>query len=106
MKAIIWDLGGTLIDTFTPNVQNLKKLLKKENIENQNEKEIIFLMKDSIMNTVRYYKENYGLSDESIEEFLYLNKNVKGEETSLYPEARETLKWISDKRKNEFFTYT
>ena len=29
MKAVIWDLGGTLIDTFTPNVQNLKRLLEQ-----------------------------------------------------------------------------
>ena len=32
MKAVIWDLGGTLIDTFTPNLRNLKRLLKQESI--------------------------------------------------------------------------
>lgn len=102
MKAVIWDLGGTLIDTFTPNIQNLKKLLKKEGIEEYNDRKIVALMKDSITDTVKYYKENYGFSDKSIEEFLYLNRNVKGEETSLYPGAREILKWICNQRKNEF----
>lgn len=69
MKAVIWDLGGTLIDTFTPNVQNLKRLLKQEHIKEYNDKKIVSLMKDSITNTVRYYKENYGFSDKSIEKF-------------------------------------
>ena len=106
MKAVIWDLGGTLIDTFTPNVQNLKRLLKQEHIKEYNDKKILFLLKDSITDTVRYYKDNYGFSDKSVEEFLYLNRNIKGEETSLYPGARGILKWISRKRKNEFFVDT
>lgn len=104
MKAVIWDLGGTLIDTFTPNVQNLKRLLEQEAIEEHDDNKIIYLMKDSITDTVKYYKENYGFSDRSIEEFLYLNKNVKGEETSLYSGAIEILRYINSSRKNEFFT--
>ena len=60
----------------------------------------------NITDTVRYYKDNYGFSDKSVEEFLYLNRNIKGEETSLYPGARGILKWISRKRKNEFFVDT
>ena len=103
MKAVIWDLGGTLIDTFTPNLRNLKRLLKQESIEEKNDSKIITLMKNSITDTVKYYKENYGFSDKSIEEFLYLNKNVKGEETSLYSGAIEILRYINSSRKNEFF---
>ena len=102
MKAIIWDLGGTLIDTFTANIENLKRLLKQENIKECNDIKIMSLMKKSITDTVRYYKDEYGLSDKAVEEFLYLNKNIKGEETALYPDTREVLKWISNQGKMNF----
>ena len=103
MKAVLWDLGGTLIDTFTPNLRNLKRLLKQESIEELNDSRIISLMKDSITDTVKYYKDQVLSDIYEVKEFLYLNKNVKGEETSLYSGAIEILRYINRSRKNEFF---
>lgn len=106
MKVIIWDFGGTLIDTFTVNIQNLKTILIQENIEENDERKIKSLMKESITDTIKYYKDNYGLSDTSIEKFILLNRKLKGEETFLYSGVKETLEWTHNNRNNEFFNNT
>lgn len=102
MNAVIWDFDGTLVDTYSKIVEVFRRVLREENIQDNNSTKILSLMRISITHTINYYIDNYNLTEDAIERFNKYEKEINMSEINLYPNAKEICKWIYDNGKKNF----
>lgn len=55
MDAVIWDFDGTLVDTYSKIVEVFRRVLREENIQDNNSTKILSLMRISVTHTINYY---------------------------------------------------
>jgi phosphoglycolate phosphatase-like HAD superfamily hydrolase len=88
IKNIIWDFDGTLFDTYPGMIYAFKRALKDSGVE-ISENEILKYMKVSVSNAINHFKENYALSNDFIEKYVYYEKNLDADKIMPFPFAKE-----------------
>ncbi|BBE30711.1 phosphoglycolate phosphatase [Tepiditoga spiralis] len=104
-KGFIWDLGGTLFDTYPGMVFAFKKALLDYNIA---EKDINILEKIRISKKtgIEYFKKKYNLKNEFIKNVELYEKKINLKDRPPFPYIIEVLKYINENGgKNFIFTH-
>ncbi len=91
MKAIIWDLDGTLIDSYTVIVESICDGLKELNIEYDKSFISNYVQTKSVTSYLNMISNNTGLSTDYLFDLYYEYSNKRTMEIQSLPHAKEIL---------------
>jgi HAD superfamily hydrolase (TIGR01549 family) len=102
---VIWDFDGTLFDTYPVMGVAFQKTLEEAGIIEPLE-EILQHMKQSISDTIKFYKAKYHIDDVFVEKYSRLRKEMEDDLCKPYPGITELLRYISTSGGNNYiFTH-
>lgn len=102
---IIWDFDGTLFNSYNSITRSFQLALQEINITEDFE-EINMRMKESVSNTVRYYKKIFGFDDSVILSFANYYEKVDKLSVDLFPYAIEICQKIyKSNKRNYLYTH-
>ena len=102
MKAIIWDLDGTLIDSYTVIVESICDGLKELNIEYDKSYISNYVQTKSVTSYLNMISNNTGFSTDYLFELYYKYSNKRTMEIQSLPHAKDILDILSNKGVQHF----
>ena len=105
MKAIIWDLDGTLIDSYTVIVESICDGLKELNIEYDKSYIANYVQTKSVTSYLKEISQKYGYSTVFLFDLYYKYSNARTMQIKSLPHAKDILD-ILHNRGIKHFIYT
>ena len=96
MKAFIWDLDGTLLDSYDVIVDSLYQIYKEKGVDIDKEE----ILKDVISESVSYFvkktEERFGVPFEELKDRYKIISHNEKDKIKIMPHSIEILKFIKD----------
>lgn len=105
MKAIIWDLDGTLIDSYEVIVESICDGLKELNIEHDKSYIANYVQTKSVTSYLKEISKKNNYSTEYLFDLYYKYSNARTLQIKFLPNAKEILKLLY-KNGIQHFIYT
>ena len=105
MKAIIWDLDGTLIDSYTVIVESICDGLKELNINYDKSFIANYVQTKSVTSYLKEISLKYGYSTDFLFDLYYKYSNARTMQIESLPHAKDILE-ILHNRGIQHFIYT
>ena len=105
MKDIIWDLDGTLIDSYTVIVESICDGLKELNIEYDKSYIANYVQTKSVTSYLKEISQKYGYSTVFLFDLYYKYSNARTMQIKSLPHAKDILD-ILHNRGIKHFIYT
>ena len=105
MKAIIWDLDGTLIDSYTVIVESICDGLKELNINYDKSFIANYVQTKSVTSYLKEISLKYGYSTDFLFDLYYKYSNARTMQIESLPYAKDILE-ILHNRGIQHFIYT
>ena len=103
--AFIWDLDGTLLDSYEPILSGIEETYAQFSIPFDKEKVRAFILKYSVQDLLVQVAEERGLDVDRLNQVRAQSLAEKNAQVVLMPGAREVLSW-ADKQGIQQFVYT
>ena len=105
MKSFIFDLDGTLIDSYKGITNSILNILKKENINESFDSIYEYIIRTSVVDYLNYVSEKYNIDNDSLKED-YKNERVNSiNDYKLMPNCSNLIEELY-KRKDNLFIFT
>jgi len=103
--AFIWDLDGTLLDSYEAILSGIEETYAQFSIPFDKEKVRAFILKYSVQDLLEQVAEERGLDPVKLNQVRAQSLAEKNAQVVLMPGAREVLSW-ADKQGIQQFVYT
>ena len=103
--AFIWDLDGTLLDSYEAILAGIEETYRQFSIPYEKEKVRTFILKYSVQDLLEQVAEERGLDAGLLNQVRAQSLAEKNAQVVLMPGAREVLTW-ADKQGIQQFVYT
>ena len=103
--AFIWDLDGTLLDSYEAILSGIEETLGQFSIPYDKEKVREFILKYSVQDLLKQVAEERKLDVEVLNQVRAQSLSEKNAQVALMPGAREVLAW-ADQAGIQQFVYT
>ena len=103
--AFIWDLDGTLLDSYEAILSGIEEAYAQFSIPFDREKVRAFILKYSVQDLLMQVAEERGLDVDKLNQVRAQSLAEKNAQVILMPGAREVLAW-ADKQGIQQFVYT
>ena len=103
--AFIWDLDGTLLDSYEAILSGIEETYAQFSIPFDKEKVRVFILKYSVQDLLVQVAEERGLDVDRLNQVRAQSLAEKNAQVVLMPGAREVLVW-ADKQGIQQFVYT
>ena len=103
--AFIWDLDGTLLDSYEAILAGIEETYRQFSIPYNKEKVRAFILKYSVQDLLEQVAEERGLDVGLLNQVRAQSLAEKNAQVVLMPGAREVLSW-ADKQGIQQFVYT
>ena len=103
--AFIWDLDGTLLDSYEAILAGIEETYRQFSIPYEKEKVRTFILKYSVHDLLEQVAEERGLYPVELNQVRAQSLAEKNAQVVLMPGAREVLAW-ADKQGIQQFVYT
>ena len=103
--AFIWDLDGTLLDSYEAILSGIEETYAQFSIPFDKEKVRAFILKYSVQDLLEQVAEERGLDPVKLNQVRAQSLAEKNAQVVLMPGAREVLAW-ADKQGIQQFVYT
>ena len=103
--AFIWDLDGTLLDSYEAILAGIEETYRQFSIPYEKEKVRTFILKYSVQDLLEQVAEERGLDPVKLNQVRAQSLAEKNVQVVLMPGAREVLAW-ADKQGIQQFVYT
>ena len=103
--AFIWDLDGTLLDSYEAILAGIEETYRQFSIPYEKEKVRTFILKYSVQDLLEQVAEERGLDPVELNQVRAQNLAEKNAQVVLMPGACEVLAW-ADKQGIQQFVYT
>lgn len=103
--AFIWDLDGTLLDSYEAILAGIEETYRQFSIPYNKEKVRAFILKYSVQDLLEQVAEDRGLDVGLLNQVRAQSLAEKNAQVFLMPGAREVLSW-ADKQGIQQFVYT
>jgi len=103
--AFIWDLDGTLLDSYEAILLGIEETFAQFSIPYDKEKVIEFILKYSVQDLLKQVAEERKLDVEVLNQVRAQSLSEKNAQVALMPGAREVLAW-ADQVGIQQFVYT
>ena len=103
--AFIWDLDGTLLDSYEAILAGIEETYRQFSIPYEKEKVRTFILKYSVQDLLEQVAEERGLDPVKLNQVRAQSLAEKNAQVVLMPGAREVLSW-ADKQGIQQFVYT
>ena len=103
--AFIWDLDGTLLDSYEAILSGIEETYAQFSIPFDKEKVRAFILKYSVQDLLVQVAEERGLDVDKLNQVRAQSLAEKNAQVILMPSAREVLAW-ADKQGIQQFVYT
>ena len=103
--AFIWDLDGTLLDSYEAILSGIEETYAQFSIPFDKEKVRAFILKSSVQDLLVQVAEERGLDVDRLNQVRAQSLAEKNAQVVLMPGAREVLSW-ADKQGIQQFVYT
>ncbi len=104
MINIIWDMDGTLLDSYSSIIDSIVKTLRSFNLEYEYEYIKDYILATSTSDFFKHVEKEHGISTDMFLEYQKLKPNE--EEIKLMPHAKEALDILNSKGiANYIFTH-
>ena len=101
-KAFIWDLDGTILDSYTVIVSSLQDTYKEYGIVTDREEIHRYVIMYSVSSFIKSMEEKTGMSFEKMKDRYSEISAIKKSEIRLIPNAKEALKTLRSKGARHF----
>ena len=105
MKNLIWDLDGTLIDSYGIILQSLEETFSCFQLDFDYEETKNYISRYSVVKFLKDTSEYYSISYDKIKTEFSRRTSLKNSEITLMPDALSVLKW-SKKQGMRNYIYT
>lgn len=103
--AFIWDLDGTLLDSYEAILSGIEETYRQFSIPYNKEEVRTFILKYSVQDLLEQVAEERGLDPVKLNQVRAQSLAEKNAQVVLMPGAREVLAW-ADKQGIQQFVYT
>ena len=103
--AFIWDLDGTLLDSYEAILAGIEETYRQFSIPYNKEEVRAFILKYSVQDLLEQVAEERGLDPVKLNQVRAQSLAEKNAQVILMPGAREVLAW-ADKQGMQQFVYT
>ena len=103
--AFIWDLDGTLLDSYEAILAGIEETYRQFSIPYNKEEVRTFILKYSVQDLLEQVAEERGLDPVKLNQIRAQSLAEKNAQVVLMPGAREVLAW-ADKQGIQQFVYT
>ena len=103
--AFIWDLDGTLLDSYEAILAGIEETYRQFSIPYNKEEVRAFILKYSVQDLLEQVAEDRGLDPVKLNQVRAQSLAEKNAQVILMPGAREVLAW-ADKQGIQQFVYT
>ena len=103
--AFIWDLDGTLLDSYEAILAGIEETYRQFSIPYNKEEVRTFILKYSVQDLLMQVAEERGLDADMLNQVRAQSLAEKNAQVVLMPGAREVLAW-ADKQGIQQFVYT
>ena len=103
--AFIWDLDGTLLDSYEAILAGIEETYRQFSIPYEKEEVRTFILKYSVQDLLEQVAEERGLDPVKLNQVRAQSLAEKNAQVVLMPGAREVLAW-ADKQGIQQFVYT
>lgn len=104
--AFIWDLDGTLIDSYEVIVDSLFIMARRYGLDDSRDRINDIVIAGEVGNYLDIIKSRTGIDRDALIKEYRQNNDIRKDDISLIPHAKETLKAIEDRGgKNFLFTH-
>ena len=94
--AVIWDLEGTLLDSYEAILSGIEETFAQFAIPYDKEKVREFILKFSVQDLLEQLAEERNLDAEVLNQVRAQNLSEKNAQVVLMPGAREVLAWVDE----------
>ena len=95
--AFIWDLDGTLIDSYEAIMEALAVTYRTFGFDFQAESIRHYIIKESVGKLLDILAKQHGLSSEELKTFFIQEQVKRDDKIKLMPFAKEALQWAKDR---------
>lgn len=100
--ALIWDLDGTLIDSYHAISQALEVLYRVFNLPFDKEKVLAYVLKESVGQLLEKLSLEYHLDKSQLHDCFMREQESRDDSIELLPYAKEILEWTQQKGISNF----
>ena len=100
--AFIWDLDGTLLDSYEAILSGIEETYRQFSIPFDKEKVRAFILKYSVQDLLMQVAEERGLDVDKLNQVRAQSLAEKNAQVILMPGAREVLAWANQKGIQQF----
>ncbi|WP_088724117.1 HAD-IA family hydrolase [Streptococcus mutans] len=100
--AFIWDLDGTLIDSYEAIMEALAVTYRTFGFDFQAESIRHYIIKESVGKLLDILAKQHGLSSEELKTFFIQEQVKRDDKIKLMPFAKEALQWAKDRGIKQF----
>lgn len=100
--AFIWDLDGTLIDSYEAIMEALAVTYETFDFDFQAEPIRRYIIKESVGKLLDILAKQHGLSSEELKTFFIQEQVKRDDKIKLMPFAKEALQWAKDRGIKQF----
>ena len=106
MVSLIWDLDGTLLDSYKVIVDSLFQIYQEQGIELDKHEILCEVIRESVSAFILKMEQKYGVPFEALQDRYYLISRREKENIGLIPHAKETLNFVKENHiKNFVYTH-
>ncbi|MGX7418026.1 HAD-IA family hydrolase [Carnobacterium gallinarum] len=102
MQTFIWDLDGTLVNSYNVILQSLNETFSFYSIPYNQERVKDFILKQSVVDLLKQKSSEFSIPYEELKNFFSEKSQSKNNQVTLIAGATEVLSWTKENGINNF----